>query len=119
MNQYELKHVASIPHFIHGTTAYTFELDGGVASQEHCIPIGTFNSATQTIEYVSNWRDLVEPRLAAFRASLTSHARNDSRVHLIKPQKPRKTTRNPRKPSSRTKNPKSQQGGSGGAMSSD
>ena len=103
---FELKQVKGIPHYVSGTTAYTFEVIGGVAS-EHCIPIGTYRADTDQIEYYADWRERVEPRLVAFRAGLVSHARDALRDAVVKPQKPRKAARNPRKPSSRTKNPPS------------
>ncbi len=100
---FELKKVKGIPHYVSGTTAYTFEVDGGVAS-EHCVAIGTYSADTDQIEYYPDWRERVEPRLVAFRASLVSHARDALRDAVVKPQKPRKAARNPRKSSNRTKN---------------
>lgn len=100
---YELKHIRGIPYYLHGTTVRTFELEGGQPSQ-HCIEIGTYDAATDSITYVDDWRERCEPRLAAFRSTLVSHARDALRDAVIKPQKSRKTTRTPRKPSNRTKN---------------
>ena len=98
---YELKHINRVPYFINGTTVYTLELQAGQPS-EHCVAIGTYRD--DQIDYYPDWRERVEPRLVAFRASLVSHARDAVRDAVVKPQKPRKAARNPRKPSSRTKN---------------
>lgn len=103
---YELKQIRGIPHYVNGTTAYTFELNGGVAS-EQCIPIGTYRPDADQVDYFPDWRERVQSRLDAFRASIVSHNRNTLHDVVVKPQKPRKATRNPRKPSSRTKNPAS------------
>jgi len=103
---YELKHIRGIPYYLHGTTVKTLELQGGLPS-EHCVDIGQYDADTDRIEYSANWRELVQPRLDAFRSGLVSHARDALRDAIIKPQKPRKAARNPRKPTSRAKNPPS------------
>jgi len=100
---YELKHIRGIPYYLHGNIVKTLELQGGLPS-EHCVDIGRYDADKDCIEYYANWRELVQPRLDAFRNSLVSHARDALRDAVVKPQKPRKATRNPRKPSSRTKN---------------
>lgn len=103
---YELKQIRGVPYFLDGTSVKTFDLANGHPT-EHCVPIGTYDSTTDRINYFDDWRLRVEPRLNAFRESLVSHARDTLRDTFIKPQKPRKTTRNPRKPTSRAKNPAS------------
>jgi hypothetical protein len=103
---YELKQISGIPHYINGTTAYTFELNGGVASDQ-CIPIGTYRPDANQVDYFPNWRELVQSHLDAFRGSLVSHARDAIRNAVVKPQKPRKAARNPRKSSRRAKDPES------------
>ena len=102
---YELKQINGIPYYLHGTTLYTFELEGGKPSS-NCVAIGTYDGSTVT--YLPTWRESVQSRLAAFRASLVSQPRDTFRDHLSKPQKQRKTTRAPRKPAAgRAKNPAS------------
>jgi len=99
---YELKQINGIPYYLHGTTLYTFELEGGKPSSE-CIAIGTYDGATVT--YFPTWRESVQSRLAAFRGRIISQPRDTFRNHIDKPQKQRKTTRAPRKPAvSRAKN---------------
>jgi hypothetical protein len=99
---YELKQINGIPYYLHGTTLYTFELEGGKPSPK-CVAIGEYDGST--ITYLSTWRESVQSRLAAFRDSLVSQPRDTFRNHIDKPQKQRKTTRAPRKPAaSRAKN---------------
>ena len=102
---YELKHIHGIPYYLDGTTVRILELDNGKPST-HCIPIGTYDAASDSITYLPDWREHVQPRLDAFRTALTSQARHSLRESIVKPQKPRKAPRNPRKPS-RAKNPES------------
>jgi len=97
---YELKQIHGIPYFLHGTTLYTFELEGGKPSSE-CIAIGTYQAEHDTIQYFHDWRERVQPRLAAFRNRIVSQPRDTFRDHLDKPQKQRKATRTPRKSTSR------------------
>ena len=104
---YELKHIRGIPYYLDGTTVRTFELDAGKPAAE-CVAIGTYDTATDSIAYLPGWVESVQPRLAAFRASLSPQERDKLRETIVKPQKQRKTTRNPRKPSTRTKSPKSE-----------
>jgi len=94
---YELKHIRGIPYYLHGTTVHTFELDAGQPSSS-CIPFGTYHPTTDSIEYYDNWEQLLQPRLDAFRAAITSQDRG-ARDASEKPQKPRKATRTPRKSS--------------------
>lgn len=102
---YELKHIHGIPYYLHGNTIHTFELDAGRPS-EHCIAIGNYDAATDTIRYYDNWEQLTQSRLDAYRTSLQSQARNSIRDN-IKPQKQRVSTRTPRKSTRRTKNTES------------
>ena len=101
---YELQHLHGIPYYTNGGTLYTFELDAGKPG-EHCVPIGEYDEKSDRITYFPDWRERIQPRLDAFRAALTSQAR-DARNH-IKPQKQRSATRAPRKSTARTKNPAS------------
>lgn len=104
---YELKQIHGIPYYLHGTTLYTFELDAGKPSSE-CVALGTYDTTTDTIHYLPDWRERVESRLGAFRRSLRSQPRDTFRDTLDKPQKQRKATRTPRKSAAgRTKNPES------------
>ena len=96
MNHYELKHIRGIPYYLDGTIIRTFELNAGKPSSE-CIAIGTYTADTDTIEYYPNWRELVQPRLNAFRTAIISQDRGTLRDSIIKPQKQRKATRTPRK----------------------
>lgn len=99
---YELKQINGIPYYLHGTTLYTFELEGGKPSSE-CVAIGTYDGTTVT--YFPTWRESIQSRLAAFRDRTVSQPRDTFRNHIDKPQKQRKTTRAPRKPAvSRAKN---------------
>jgi len=102
---FELKHIRGIPYYLHGATVYTFELDEherGKPSPD-CIPIGNYNSESNTITYFPDWREHVQSHLDAFRESMQTQERNTLRQHIIKPQKQRKATRNPRKTTNRTK----------------
>jgi hypothetical protein len=103
---YELKHIHGIPYYLDGTTVRTLELDNGKPAST-CLPIGPYDATSDSITYFPDWRERVQPRLDAFRAALTSQARDTLRDSIVKPQKPRKATRNPRKPASRAKNPES------------
>jgi len=102
---YELKHIHGIPYFLAGTTVRILDLIGGRPS-EQCIAIGTY--IADTLQLSSDWEQLVQPHLDAFRASLTSQARDTLRERIVKPQKPRKATRTPRKSANGTKNTVSQ-----------
>jgi hypothetical protein len=102
---YELKQINGIPYYLHGTTLYTFELEGGKPSST-CTAIGTYDG--NTITYLPAWRESVQSSLAAFRTRIISQPRDTFRNHIDKPQKQRKTTRAPRKPTAgRAKNPAS------------
>jgi hypothetical protein len=94
---YELKHIRGIPYYLHGTSVYTFELNAGKPSSD-CLAIGTYHPAEDRIAYADNWKELVQPRLDAFRLSLQSQERSSLRDSIIKPQKQRKATRVARKP---------------------
>ena len=98
MSNYELKHIRGIPYYLDGTTVRTFELDAGKPSST-CVPIGTYHSATDTIQYFPDWRASLQPRLDAFRDTIISQDRSTLRDSIIKPQKQRKATRTPRKAS--------------------
>ena len=94
---YELKHIHGVPYYLGPCGAlYTLELDAGKPSKD-CVRIGTYSADTGSIDYLPDWRERCQPRLDAFRASLTSQTRDTLRDSIIKPQKPRKTTRAPRK----------------------
>ena len=96
MSHYELKHIRGIPYYLDGTTVRTFELNAGKPSSE-CVAIGTYTADTDSIEYYANWRELVQPRLHAFRDAIISQDRGSLRDSIVKPQKPRKAARTPRK----------------------
>jgi hypothetical protein len=96
MSTYELKHVRGIPYYLDGTTVRTFELDAGKPSSK-CTAIGTYDAATDSITYFADWRERVKSNLDSFRASLTVQERDKLRESIVKPTKPRKTTRTPRK----------------------
>ncbi len=106
MSTYELKHVHGIPYYLDGTTVRTFELDAGKPSSK-CTAIGTYDAATDSITYFADWRERVKSNLDSFRAALSVQERDKLRESIIKPTKPRKTTRTPRK-STRGKSAKSE-----------
>ncbi len=102
---FELKHLHGIPYYVQNAVLFTFELsqqNPGKPS-EHCIAIGTYDAAHDTITYYADWQDRVQPHLDAFRRELQPVDRNTIRQTVVKPQKSRKATRNPRKNGSRTK----------------
>ena len=104
---YELKHIHGIPYYLDGTTVKSFELDKGKPGT-NCVAIGTYDAATDSITYYTDWRERVKSNLDTFRANLIVQERDKLRESIIKPQKPRKTTRTPRKPTTRTKSAKSE-----------
>lgn len=104
---YELKHIHGIPYYLDGTTIKTFELDKGKPGS-NCIAIGTYDAASDSITYYTDWRERVKSNLDAFRSSLIVQERDKLRESIIKPQKPRKTTRTPRKTTTRAKGAKSE-----------
>lgn len=106
MSTYELKHIRGIPYYLDGTTVKTFELEAGKPGA-NCVAIGTYDATTDSIAYYPNWRELVQERLAVFRAGLTAQERDKLRESIIKPTKQRKTARTPRK-TGRTKSAKSE-----------
>jgi hypothetical protein len=106
MTSYELKHIHGIPYYIDGTTVRIFELDAGKPSA-NCVAIGTYDATTDSITYFSDWRERVKSNLIAFRAGLSVQERDKLRESIIKPAKPRKTTRTPRK-NARSKSTKSE-----------
>ena len=107
MAGFEVKHIRGIPYYLHGTTIYTFELEAGKPSNR-CTAIGTYDTAVDSIAYYPDWRERVQSNLISFRESLFSQERDKLRDSIIKPTKPRKTTRNPRKAATRAKNSESQ-----------
>ena len=106
MSTYELKHIRGIPYYLDGTTVRILKLDGGKPSAD-CEAIGTYDTASDSITYFPNWREQVKPHLDAFRDELSAQERDKLRERIVKPTKPRKTTRTPRK-TSRTKSVKSE-----------
>lgn len=104
---YELKHIRGIPYYLDGSTVKTFELTGGKPSTS-CVAIGTYDAATDSITYFTDWRERVATNLKSFRDSLVATERDKLRESISKPQKQRKATRNPRKTTSRTKSAKSE-----------
>jgi hypothetical protein len=106
MSTYELKHIRGIPYYLDGTTVKTFELDGGKPAAK-CTAIGTYDAASDSIAYYVDWRERVKSNLNAFRTSLSAQERDKLRETIVKPTKPRKTTRTPRK-STRGKSAKSE-----------
>jgi hypothetical protein len=107
MSTYELKHIRGIPYYLDGTTVKTFELDAGKPAIAKCTAIGTYDATTDSIAYYADWLIRVKSNLNAFRIALTAQERDKLRETIIKPTKPRKTTRAPRK-STRGKSAKSE-----------
>ena len=103
---YELKHIHGIPYYLDGTTVRTFELVAGKPGA-NCIAIGTYDAPSDSITYLTDWRERVKSNLESFRNSLTVQERDKLRESIIKPQKPRKATRTPRK-TTRSKTAKSE-----------
>jgi hypothetical protein len=91
---YELKQIRGIPYYLNGTTVRTFE--------PNSVPIGTYDSKTDSITYFTDWRTIIQPNLDAFRAAIHPTERDKLRESITKPAKPRKTTRTPRKTSAST-----------------
>lgn len=104
---YELKHIRGIPYYLNGATVSTFELDATGKPSGTCTAIGTYDATTDTITYFPDWKQRVQSNLIAFRNALSSQERDKLRESIVKPQKPRKSTRTPRKASTRTKNTES------------
>ncbi len=107
MSTYELKHIRGIPYYIDGTTVKTFELDAGKPSATKCTAIGSYDAASDSITYFTDWRERVKSNLDSFRATISVQERDKLRESIIKPTKQRKTTRTPRK-TTRTKSAKSE-----------
>jgi len=104
---YELKHIHGIPYYLDGTIVKTFELDKGKPGT-NCIAIGTYDGTTDSLTYYIDWRERIKPNLESFRCNIVVQERDKLRESIIKPQKPRKTTRTPRKTTTRTKSVKSE-----------
>lgn len=96
MSTYELKHIRGIPYYLDGTTVKIFDLVAGKPSN-NCTAIGTYDAATDTITYFTDWRERIKPNLDSFRGAISAQERDKLRESIIKPQKQRKTTRAPRK----------------------
>jgi hypothetical protein len=105
---FELKHIRGIPYYLNGTVVNTFEISGGKPVIDKCVAIGVYDAASDSINYYDGWRDLVQSNLDEFRGALIPREREKLRQDFVKPQKPRKATRNPRKTGSRTKSVKSE-----------
>ena len=93
---YELKHIRGIPYYLDGTTVRTFEVTNGGSSPD-TVEIGTYDAATNSIKYYTDWRERVKSRLAEFNSSLVPQERENIRKFIVKPTKPRKTPPTPRK----------------------
>jgi hypothetical protein len=106
MSTYELKHIRGIPYYLDGTTVKIFDLDKGKPSS-NCTSIGTYDAATDSITYFTDWRERIKSNLESFRAGISAQERDKLRESIIKPTKQRKTTRTPRK-TTRSKNTKSE-----------
>jgi len=106
MSTYELKHIRGIPYYLDGTTIRIFEFENGKPTN-NCVAIGTYNAPSDTITYFADWRERVKSNLDTFRGTIFAQERDKLRESIIKPQKPRKTTRTPRK-TTRSKNTKSE-----------
>ena len=52
---YQLKQIGGIPYFVKDRIVHTFEIEDGRPSK-HCIPIGTYDEATQ---YNTTQQDLI------------------------------------------------------------
>lgn len=106
---FELKHIRGIPYYVQNSNVFLFKLsrtEPGKPSND-TITIGTYNPLTDTITYLADWKERIQPHLDAFRQELQSVERNTIRQTLVKPQKSRKAARNPRKGTGRTKTTKS------------
>lgn len=105
---FELKHLRGIPYYVQNGILYAFELsrdEPGKPSRDS-IPIGTY-AGDDTFAYAPDWRERVQSRLDAYRATLRPLERGHIRQDLVKPQKSRKASRHSRK-TSRAKAPPSQ-----------
>jgi hypothetical protein len=94
---FELKHIRGIPYYTQNGILYAFELsraEPGKPSRDS-IAIGTYD-VTGTIAFAADWRERVQPRLAAFRAELVAVERANIRQDTVKPQKSRKASRHSR-----------------------
>jgi len=102
---YQLKQIGGIPYFVKDNRVYTFEIEHGRPSK-HCIAIGTYHDATDTITYDDGWTDRVQHRLDAYRSGITVIERATFRENIDKYQKQSKSAGNKPK-SARTKSTKS------------
>lgn len=102
---YQLKQIGGIPYFVKDSRVYTFEIENGRPSK-HCIAIGTYDDATDTIAYDDGWTERIQPRLDAYRSGITVIERATFRENIDKYQKQSKSAGNKPK-STRTKSTKS------------
>ena len=102
---YQLKQIGGIPYFVKDKIVHTFEIEDGRPSK-HCIPIGTYDEATDTIRYDDGWSERIQHRLAAYRDGITVIERATFRESVTKYQKQSKSAGNQPK-SARAKSTKS------------
>lgn len=96
---FELKHLRGIPYYVQNGILYAFELsrdEPGKPSRDS-IAIGTYDTGSNTFTYAADWRERVQSRLDAYRASIRPLERGHIRQDLVKPQKSRKASRHSRK----------------------
>ena len=105
---YELKHIHGIPYYLREGRVYTFELRDRLPSPD-CLAIGTYDAATDVLEYDADFMERLEPRLVAYRAALAIKAR-DGTPHE-KPQKQRIGRRATKRTRARTTDIESDGGG--------
>lgn len=73
--------------------ALTFEVAGGKPALEHCIELGPYDPATDTIQFRADWEHAVQSRLDAYRAELEPKPRATLRETIDKPEKQRHSRR--------------------------
>jgi hypothetical protein len=105
---YELKHIHGIPYYLREGRVYTFELRDRLPSPD-CVAIGTYDAATDSLAYDTDFMERLEPRLAAYRAALTIKTR-DGTPHE-KPQKLRLGRRATQRTRARATDPEGDGGG--------
>jgi hypothetical protein len=90
---YQLKQIGGIPYFVKDKIVHTFELEDGRPSK-HCIPIGTYDEATDSIQYDDGWSERIQDRLSAYRDGVTVIERATFRESVTKYQKQSKSAGN-------------------------
>lgn len=105
MSSYEYIVVRGVPYYK--------KLDGDITriltfdQYRTPIEIGSYDKESDSVAFLSDWRERVRENLSMFREGLSAVQRDKLRENIKKPTKQRKTPRNPRK-STRAKNIKSE-----------